>query len=44
MIKNTAEEQYDGYGIYDGAEIFDGGKILDLQFKYESFGVLVEDE
>merc|ERR1711971_382766 len=44
VIKNTAEEQYDGYGIYDGAAIFDGGKILDLQFKYESFGVLVEDE
>ena len=44
MIKSKAEEQYDGYGIYDGGEIFEGNKIIDLQVKYETFGVLAEDK
>ena len=35
---------YDGYAIYDGDTLFDKGKIVDLQFKYETFGVLVENE
>jgi alpha-tubulin suppressor-like RCC1 family protein len=39
-----SEEQYDGYGIYDGDELFEGGKIVDLQMKYETFGVLTEDK
>ena len=30
VVKQKAEEQYDGYGIYDGHEIFDGNKIVDL--------------
>jgi len=42
-VKQKAEEQYDGYGIYDGHEIFDGNKIVDLQMKYQTFGVLVRD-
>lgn len=43
MIKKTADEQYDGYSIYEGDEIFEGNKIKDLQVKYETFGVLTED-
>lgn len=44
VIKTTAEEQYDGYGIYEGDEIFEGNKISELQVKYETFGVLTEDK
>mmetsp|Transcript_15010 Transcript_15010/g.20379 ORF Transcript_15010/g.20379 Transcript_15010/m.20379 type:complete len:151 (-) Transcript_15010:108-560(-) len=44
VLRKGAEEQYDGYGIYDGEELFEGGKILDLQMKYETFGVLVQDK
>ena len=44
VVKGKADEQYDGYGIFDGEELFDGGKILDLQMKYEAFGVLVQDK
>ena len=43
-MKKSSEEQYDGYKIYDGEELFDGGKVKDLQMKYETFGVLVEDK
>ena len=43
-MKKTSEEQYDGYKIYDGEELFEGAKVLDLQMKYETFGVLVEDK
>ena len=42
VVKTRAEEQYDGYGIYDGDELFDGNKIVDLQMKYETFGVLAQ--
>ena len=43
IFKAKAEEQYDGYGVYDMTEMLDGSKIVDLQMKYEAFGVLVED-
>ena len=44
IINKKSDEQYDGYAIYDGNEIFDGNKIVDLQMKYETFGVIVEDK
>ena len=44
IFKAKAEEQVDGYGIYDSEELFDGNKIVDLQMKYETFGVLAEDK
>ena len=44
IVKQKAEEQYDGYGIYEGDEFFEGNKIVDLQMKYETFGVLCEDK
>lgn len=44
IVKQKAEEQYDGYGIYEGDELFEGNKIVDLQMKYETFGVLCEDK
>ena len=44
VVKGAAEEQFDGYGIYDGDTLFDGNKMVDLQMKYEMFGVLVEDK
>ena len=34
VVKQSAEEQYDGYGIFDGYEVFDGNTIVDLQMKY----------
>ena len=30
VVKQKAEEQYDGYGIFDGYEVFDGNTIDDL--------------
>ena len=43
MLKEKAEEEYDGFGVYDGNDLFDEGEVLDLQMKYETFGALVKN-
>lgn len=43
MLKEKAEEEFDGFAVYDGNELFDDGEAIDLQMKYETFGVLVKN-
>ena len=43
VLKEKAEEEYDGFGIYDGNDLFDDGEVIDLQMKYETFGALVKN-
>ena len=43
ILKEKAEEEYDGFGIYSGEDLFDDGQVLDLQMKYETFGALVKN-
>lgn len=42
--KEQMIDMFDGYEIYDGNKLFEGNKMVDLQMKYEYFGVLCEDQ
>lgn len=42
--KEQLLDEFDGYEIYDGNKLFEGNKMVDLQMKYEYFGVLCEDQ
>ena len=43
ILKEKAEEEYDGFGIYSGYDLFDDGEVIDLSMKYETFGALVKN-